>query len=88
MGLLQFNGNELISVAFARRNLLLGKRFVFPYKRGDIKEMRRKMREELDIQCMSANETIHSIESDEEYCVCWNILRGNWGFHNPTIPKI
>ena len=48
MGLLQFNGNELMSAAFAKRNLLLGKRFVFPYKREDIREMRRKKREELD----------------------------------------
>ncbi|KAK8831235.1 hypothetical protein WA577_003405, partial [Blastocystis sp. JDR] len=66
MGLLQFNGNELMSAAFAKRNLLLGKRFVFPYKREDIREMRRKKREELDSQVVSPKETLRAIDSDEE----------------------
>ncbi len=70
MGLLQFNGNELMSAAFAKRNLLLGKRFVFPYKREDIKEMRRKKREELDSQVVSPKETLRAIDSDEESSVC------------------
>ena len=70
MGLLQFNGNELMSAAFAKRNLLLGKRFVCPYKREDIREMRRKKREELDSQVVSPKETLRAIDSDEESSVC------------------
>ena len=59
-----------MSAAFAKRNLLLWKRFVFPYKREDIREMRRKKREELDSQVVSPKETLRAIDSDEESSVC------------------
>lgn len=70
IGVLQFDVDELYHMAFAKRNILLGDRSIFPYKREEIKEMRRRKREEMESRSCVTLSSNPVIESDDECSVC------------------
>ena len=67
IGVLQFDVDELYHMAFAKRNILLGDRSIFPYKREEIKEMKREEVESRSCVTLISNPVI---ESDDECSVC------------------
>ena len=70
IGVLQFDVDELYHMAFAKRSILLGDRSIFPYKREEIKEMRRRKKEEVESRSCVTLISNPVIESDDECSVC------------------